>query len=54
MVFFNLSLHNQEKTWEIAPPPHYNKFKDHYQMIRGMAGAKQARTITTSMFMVVV
>ena len=35
----NLSLHNQEKTWEIAPQFYYNKFKDHYQMIRGKAGA---------------
>ena len=32
--------HNQEKTWEIAPQFYYNNFKDHYQLIRGMAGAK--------------
>ena len=40
MASLNLSLHNQEKTWEIAPQFYYNKFKDHYQLIRGMAGAK--------------
>ena len=40
MASLNLSLHNQEKTWEIAPQFYYNNFKDHYQLIRGMAGAK--------------
>ena len=40
LASLNLSLHNQEKTWEIAPQFYYNKFKDHYQLIRGMAGAK--------------
>ena len=35
MASLNLSLHNQEKTWEIAPQFYYNKFKDHYQLIRG-------------------
>ena len=39
MASLNLSLHNQEKTWEIAPQFYYNKFKDHYQLIRGKAGA---------------
>ena len=39
LASLNLSLHNQEKTWEIAPQFYYNKFKDHYQMIRGKAGA---------------
>ena len=35
LASLNLSLHNQEKTWEIAPQFYYNKFKDHYQLIRG-------------------
>ena len=39
LASLNLSLHNQEKTWEIAPQFYYNKFKDHYQLIRGKAGA---------------
>ena len=26
MASLNLSLHNQEKTWEIAPQFYYNKF----------------------------
>ena len=35
LASLNLSLHNQEKTWEITPQFYYNKFKDHYQLIRG-------------------
>ncbi len=40
IVSLNLSLHDQEKTWEVSPTLHYNKFKDHYQLIRGQEGAK--------------
>ena len=31
----NASFHNQKHTWEVSPVLHYNKFLDHYQLIRG-------------------
>ena len=35
----NVSVHNQDKTWEVTPAVYYNKFKDHYQLTRGKEGA---------------
>ncbi len=40
LVSLNLSLHDREHTWEVTPTFYYNKFKDHYQLIRGQEGAK--------------
>ena len=45
LASLNLSLHNAakseaDKVWEVSPTLYYNKFKDHYQLIRGQAGAK--------------
>ena len=39
LASLNLSLHDVEHTWEVTPTFYYNKFKDHYQLIRGKAGA---------------
>ena len=45
LASLKLSLHNEakseaDKTWEVSPTLYYNKFKDHYQLIRGQEGAK--------------
>ena len=40
LASLNLNLHNPAKTWEVSPTLYYNKFKDHYQLIRGQEGAK--------------
>ena len=39
LASLNLSLHDVAHTWEVTPTFYYNKFKDHYQLIRGKAGA---------------
>ena len=39
LASLNLSLHDVVHTWEVTPTFYYNKFKDHYQLIRGKAGA---------------
>ena len=36
----NLSLHDEQHTWEVTPTLYYNNFKDHYQLISGKEGAK--------------
>ena len=36
LASLNLSLHNQEKTWEIAPQFYYNNFKDHRRFKQNM------------------
>ena len=30
-----LAIHNPKCTWQVAPTVHYNRFLDHYQLIRG-------------------
>ena len=39
LASLNLSLHDVAHTWKVTPTFYYNKFKDHYQLIRGKAGA---------------
>ena len=39
LASLNLSLHDVAHTWEVTSTFYYNKFKDHYQLIRGKAGA---------------
>ena len=39
LASLNLSLHDVAHTWEVTPTFYYNKFKDHYQLIRSKAGA---------------
>ncbi len=36
----SVSFHDKDRSWEVTPLFHYNKFLDHYQLIRGAGGAK--------------